>query len=105
MRLIDSLRFMLSSVSSFVDNLAEGLHNDKCKDCKSCLEYIKVKDELVIFKCSGCNKNDKQNFYKDLIKRFRKTFEFCNTDINRFCLMLRKGVCPCEYMNTLKRFN
>ena len=41
-RLIDSFRFMSSSLSNFVDNLAEGFHNKKCKDCKSCLEYIKI---------------------------------------------------------------
>ena len=41
-RLIDSFRFMSSSLSNFADNLAEGFHNKKCKDCKSCLEYIKI---------------------------------------------------------------
>ena len=38
---------MLSSLSSLADNLAEGLHNSIYKDCKSCLEYIKVKDNLI----------------------------------------------------------
>ena len=37
---IDSFRFMSSSLSSLVENLSEGLHNDKCTDCKSCIEYI-----------------------------------------------------------------
>ena len=26
-----------------IDNLSEGLHNDKCLNCKSCLDYIKTK--------------------------------------------------------------
>ena len=40
-----------------VDNLAEGLHKGKCRDCKSCLEYVNVKDSLLIFDCLNCNKN------------------------------------------------
>ena len=43
MRFIDSIRFMLSSLSSAVVNLSGGLHNNKCKDCKSCLEYNSIK--------------------------------------------------------------
>ena len=37
MKLIDSFRFMSSSLSSLVDNLSEGLHNYKCINCKSWL--------------------------------------------------------------------
>ena len=29
---------------------------------------------------------------ENLIKRFTGTYEFCNEDINKFCLMLRNGV-------------
>ena len=54
-RFIDSIRFMLSPLSSLADNLSEGLHNNKCKDCKSCLES--QKDELLIFSCLKFNEN------------------------------------------------
>ena len=36
----DRYTFMSSSLSSPADNLAEGLHNDKCTDCKFYLECI-----------------------------------------------------------------
>ena len=39
-KFIDSFRFMSNSLLSLVDNLSEGLHSDKCVDCKTCLEYI-----------------------------------------------------------------
>ena len=42
---IDSFRFMSSSLSNLVDNLSEGLHSDKCTDCKSCLDFMTNKDE------------------------------------------------------------
>ena len=39
---------MSSSLSSLVDNLSERLYNDKCTDCKSCLDYMSVKDDQLI---------------------------------------------------------
>ena len=96
---------MSISLSSFIDNLSEGLHNHICTDCKSCLEYRKDKDELLIFECLDCNKNYEKEFDQDLIKRFANTYKLCDGDINKFCLMLRKGVYPYEYMNTWKRFD
>ena len=44
------LMFMSSSLSSLVDNLSEGLHNNKCIDCKSCLEYISTKDNQFMLR-------------------------------------------------------
>ena len=48
---IDSIRFMSSSLSRLADNLSEGLHKGKCKDCKSDLDYVRVKDSKLTFKC------------------------------------------------------
>ena len=58
---------MASSLSNFVDNIAEGIHKTKCKyghdnekyeicgmkyeDCDCCLEYINIKDDLIGYKC------------------------------------------------------
>ena len=39
---------MSSSLSKLVDNLSEGLHNNKCVDYKSCLDYIKAKNEKFL---------------------------------------------------------
>ena len=47
-KLIDSYRFMSSSLSKLVDNLSEGIHNNKCLDCNSYLDYIKITNEKLL---------------------------------------------------------
>ena len=44
-KFINSCRFMSTSLSNLVSNLSGGLHNDRCIDCKSCLDYMTTKDE------------------------------------------------------------
>ena len=104
LKFIDSFRFMSTSLSSLVDNLSEKLHSDNCKDCKSELDYKSIKNNRIIFQCLDCKKNYKED-NKELIKRFANTYEFCNGDINKFILLLRKGVYPYEYMDSWERFN
>ena len=48
---------MGSSLSNLVDNLAEGIHKIKFKDCDCFLEYESVKDILIKYKCLCCNKD------------------------------------------------
>ena len=43
--------------------------------------------------------------YDSLIEKFSNTYRLCNKDLNKFALLLRKGVYPCEYMNKWNRFN
>ena len=86
---------MSTSLSKLVNNLSYGVHNDKCTDCKSYLDYMTTKDEKLIFRCFECKKNYEKNFNnKELIERFANIYEFCDGDINKFILLLRKGVYP-----------
>ena len=104
-KFIDSYRFMSTSLSNLVSNLSEGRHNDRCIDCKSCLDYMTTTDEKLIFRCFMCKKNYEKNFNEKLIQRFANTYEFCNGDLNKFILLLRKGVYPYEYMDSWQRFD
>ena len=104
-KFIDSFRFMSSSLSKLVDNLSEGIHNNKCADCKSSLDYIKTKNEKLILECYNCKQRYRKKFNKELKKRFASTYEFCNNDLNKFVLLLRKCVYPYEYMDPWEKFN
>ena len=117
-KFIDSYRFMASSLSKLVDNLSDGIHNNKCSGCGFNLDYIKItaertagpsslerKNEKLILECYNCKQRYKKMFNKELIKRFARTYSFCNNDLNKFILLLRKGVYPYEYMDNWERFN
>ena len=64
-KFIGSFRFMSTSLSSLVDNVSERVYSEKCTDCKSCLDYMSVKDDQLVFKYSKCNKNHNKDFNKD----------------------------------------
>ena len=104
-KFIDSFRFMSSSLSKLVDNLSEGIHNNKCSDCKSNLDYIKTENEKSILECYNCKQLYRKKFNKELIKRFASTYEFYNNDFNKFVLLLRKDVYPYEYVDTWQKFS
>ena len=107
-KFIDSYRFMSMPLSKRIDNLSEGIHNNTCVDCKSCLDYVrstsvydtyaKTKNEKLILKCFNCKQYYEKGFNKELIERFASMYEFCNGNLNKFILLLRKGVYPDEYM-------
>ena len=104
-KFIDSFRFMATSLSKLVDNLTGNIHNDKCIKCKSNLCFVRAMNEKLIFKCIDCEKEYEKEFNKELVERFANTYKFCDNDLNKFLILLRKGVYPYEYMDEWNKFN
>ena len=104
-KFIDGFRFMATSLWKLVDNLTDNIYNDKCIKCKSNLCFARAMNETLLFKCIDCEKEYEKEINKELIERFANTYKFCNNDINKFFMLLRKGVYPYEHMDGWNKFN
>ena len=107
-KFIDTCRFMQSKLWDLADNLSQTNN----KDCKKCLERNKIRSECQFFglkdnrlkyKCKKCNDTSAKSV-DDLIKKFPTTYKFCNGNLNKFVLLLRKCIYPYEYMDSWERF-
>ena len=73
-------------LSNLVNNLTEGIHKIKCKDCDCFLEYESVEDNLLKYKCLSCNKYYLSKIDEELKQWFKNTFKFSNNEsINLSC--------------------
>ena len=101
LKFIDSYRCMDSSLSDLVDNTSEIFKSEECISCKerknnnSECSFAGVKSDKLIYKCKECKKECKRP-NAELNEKFPGIYQFCNGDINKFVLLLRKGIYPCE---------
>ena len=96
LKLIDSLSFMSSSLSSLVDNLSE-IYKKECKECKerrkitSVCNFIRLKNNKLRYKCEECKEIWSKRI-NELLKRFANTYKFCNGDINKFIVTKKRSL-------------
>ena len=74
------------------------------KKIRSECELIGLKENRLNYKCKECNETSAQSV-NGLIEKFPRSYKFCNGNLNKFVLLLRKSVYPYEYMDSWERFN
>ena len=69
---------------------------------------IKLKDighnTLIRTSCKSCRSKKDQPLFT-LIERFPSTFKLCKKNMEKFILLLKKGVYPYEYMDSFDKFD
>ena len=99
---------MIAIDLDLVDNLSE-INKKECPECikrkiKSECGFIGFKNGRLHYRCNECKKRCAKS--KDgLIKKFPHIYKFCNGDLNKFALLLRKDVYPYEYMDSCEWFD
>ena len=95
---------MLTSLTKVVNHLSETYGKKyRVNNCQSELEFKGFKNNNFLAIAKSVEKITKS--INGLIKKFPNTYKFCNNDINKFILLLRKGGYPYEYMDSWGRFN
>ena len=85
---------MQSKLSDLVDNLSE-INNKDSKTCmerkniKSECDFIGFKNNRLNYRCKEC-KGTSTKSINGLIEKFSGIYQFCNGDLNKFVLLLRK---------------
>ena len=73
---MDSERFMASSLSNLIDNLAKGIQKIIWKDINRLLDCEIVNDNLTNYKCLSCHKNYSSMIDEKSKMILKNTFKF-----------------------------
>ena len=60
------------------------------KNCDRFLEYERLKENSIKYKCLSCNKSYSNKIDEVLKSGFKDTFKFSNNDMNKFYFVTKK---------------
>ena len=95
---------MQIKLSDLVDNLSE-INIKYCTKCmerkniKSDCNFIEFENNRLNYRCKEC-KGTSIKSINGLTEKFPSVCQFCDGDLNKFVLLLRKGVYPYEDMDS-----
>ena len=105
---IDNMRSMMTSLSLSIDKVSEIDNKISQIDKKETKNKFTNSMGLMITPLSKSidkvSEIDRKISYEALIGKFYNTYQLCNNDLNKFALLLRKGVYLYEYMDGWERF-
>ena len=100
---------MQSSLSSLVDNLSD-VYDKECIRCKERKKisvncgFVRFKNGRLNYKCKECKKSCTK-VINESSKNFPTLYKYCNADLNKFFLLLRKCIYPYKYIDNWERFD
>ena len=98
------MRSMMASLSRSIDKVSEIDKKISQIDKNKFIDNMRSMNASLSQSIDIISETDKKISQAVLIKKFSNTYRFCNKDLNKFALLLRKGVYPYEYMDSWKRF-
>ena len=106
-KFIDSIRSMMTSLSLSIDKVSE-IDNklsqiDKKETENKFTDNMRSMINSLSQSIDKVSEIDKKISHAALIEKFYNTYQLCDEDLNKFTLLLRKGVYPYEYMVRWKR--
>ena len=104
----DNMGSMMASLSQSINKVSEIdikiSQIDKKEPENKCIDNMRFMMASLSQSINEISRIDRKITYDALIEKLSNTYQLCNKDINKFALLLRKGVYSYEYMDSWKRF-